>query len=130
MLAGDEPALQIAGQAVGTVGRFQQQRDTLAGLVFHAPVVVDVAEHEITALLPPQRPFGRALRPAKAISQVPDRLGGRDDPLQFRRQLLDTFCPFRHRIPPVAKREMLLGARASPTGKGWRSTPAPATLWQ
>ena len=53
MLAGDEPPLQIAGQAVGAVGRFLEQRDAGAGLVLHAPVVVDIAEQEIAAFLPP-----------------------------------------------------------------------------
>ena len=62
VLAGDQPALKVAGQPVGPVGRFLEQRHALAGLVFHPLVVVDVAEQQIAAFLPPERSFGRALR--------------------------------------------------------------------
>src|SRR4029077_18243163 len=89
MLAGDQSSLQVAGQAVGAIGRFEEQRHALAGLVFHPLVVVDVAEQEKSAFLPPQRPLGRALRSAEAIGEVLDRLRGRNDLLQLWRELLD-----------------------------------------
>src|SRR5207248_7773247 len=55
----------------------------------HPPVVMDVAEQQVAALLPPQRPLGRALRSAEAIGKMLDPLRSRDDPLQLRRQLLN-----------------------------------------
>jgi hypothetical protein len=76
VLAGDESSLQVAGQAVGAIGRFEKQRNAASRLVLHATVVVDVAEQEVAALLPPQRSLGRALRPAEAIGKVLDRLRG------------------------------------------------------
>src|SRR4029077_18542347 len=96
VLAGDQPPLQVARQSIGAVGRLQQQRDTLAGLVLHAAVVVDVAEHEMAAFAPPQWPLGWALRAAKAVGQILDRLRERDDPLQFGSQLLDPLRRLRH----------------------------------
>ena len=44
VLAGDQPALQVARQPVGAVRRLEEQRHTLAGDVLHPLVVVDVAE--------------------------------------------------------------------------------------
>src|SRR5207244_3053252 len=44
---------------------------------------------QVFALLPPQRPFGRALSPAETVGQMLDRLRGRDDLFQFRGELLD-----------------------------------------
>ncbi len=85
VLAGDQPPLQIAGQAVGAVSRLQQQRNALAGLVFHPAIIVDVAEHEIAAFVPPQWSLGRSLRPAKAVGQFLNRLRDFDDPVEFRR---------------------------------------------
>src|SRR6202011_653252 len=59
VLASDQPALEVAGQTVGAVRRFLEQRSAFARLVLHPPVVVDVAEQQVAALLPPQRPFRR-----------------------------------------------------------------------
>ena len=89
VLAGDESSLQVAGQAVGAIGRFEKQRNAASRLVLHATVVVDVAEQEVAALLPPQRSLGRALSPTEAIGEVLDRLRGRNDLLELRRKLLD-----------------------------------------
>src|SRR5258707_11491417 len=81
--------MQVAGQPIGPIGRLQQQRDAFARLVFHAFVVVDVAEDQEAAFLPPQRPLGRSLWAAEALGEVLDRLGRGDDLFQLPRQLLD-----------------------------------------
>src|SRR6516165_968184 len=101
VLAGDEPSLQVAGQAIGAIGRLQQQRHAFARLVFHAPVVVDIAEHQMAAFAPPQRPFGRPLRAAKPVGQVVDRLRRRDDPVQLGSERLDPLGRLGHGIPPI-----------------------------
>src|SRR5262245_33565706 len=89
MLGREQPSLQVAGEAVGAVGRLLEQRDALAGRVLHAPVVMDVAEQEIAALLPPHRPFGRPEIAAEAGGEFLDRLRGRDDLVELGRELLD-----------------------------------------
>ena len=61
VLAGDEPALAVAGVAVGIVRRLAEHADR-AGLLlpFHDPVVRDVAEQQIAAVAEPHRPLGKA----------------------------------------------------------------------
>src|SRR5258708_36763116 len=101
MLAGNERALKIAGQAVRPVGRLEEQRGAaLARLMLHPAVVVDVAEQEVAALVPPQRPLGRALRPAKPVGQVLDRPRWRQNLFKLRGQLLDSRARLR---PPHGK---------------------------
>jgi hypothetical protein len=63
----------------------------LARRIFHTAVAIDVAEQQIAALLPPQWPLSRAVVAANAISKLIDRLGGTDDLVEFRRELLDPF---------------------------------------
>src|SRR5262245_35820481 len=92
MLGRKQPPLQVAGEAVGAVGRLLEQRDALAGRVLHAPVVVDIAEQEIAALLPPNRPFSRPEIAAKAGGERLERLRRRDDLVEFGRELLDLPC--------------------------------------
>ena len=53
VFAGDEAALEVTRQPVSAVGRLADERYALARLVFHAPVVVDVAEQQVAALGPP-----------------------------------------------------------------------------
>ena len=53
VLASEQPALQVAGQPIGAVGRLQEQRDALAGLVFQPLVIMDIAEQQIAAFMPP-----------------------------------------------------------------------------
>src|SRR5262249_3610478 len=60
VLAGDQPALDIAGEPIGPVGRLLEHGDTLPRRVFHTLVVMDIAEQEVAAFLPPDRPFGGA----------------------------------------------------------------------
>src|SRR3954471_1217997 len=60
-----------------------------------ADVVVDVAEQEIPALLPPERPLRWAERTAEAVGEMLDCLRRRQDLLQLGRQLLDARGPLR-----------------------------------
>src|SRR5882724_5980329 len=89
MLGREQTPLQIAGETVRPVGWLLEHADALAGRVFHAPVAMDVAEQKIAALLPPHRPFGRPEIAAEARGKLLDRLGGRDDLVKLRRELLD-----------------------------------------
>jgi hypothetical protein len=70
VFAGQQPALQVAGEAIGLVGVLLEYGDALAGRVFHAFAGVDVAEQQIAALLPPQRPFGRTKRTSEVVANV------------------------------------------------------------
>jgi hypothetical protein len=96
VLARKQPALEIAGQAVGAVGRLEVDGGALlSGHVFHAAVVVDVGEQEVTALLPPQRPLRRPERAAESGGQLLDRLARRDDLVELGRELLDALVRLR-----------------------------------
>jgi hypothetical protein len=80
--------------------------DALARRVFHPLAGIDVAEQEIAAFLPPQRPFGRSERPAEALAELEDRLGRGDDSVEFRRKFLDSLGGLRRRRPmplPIAR---------------------------
>ena len=90
VLAGEQAALQIAGEPVGAVGRLEIHGHALRRRVLHAPVVVDVAEQQVAALLPPQRSLGRSERATEAVGQVLDRLVDRDDLVE-----LDASCSIR-----------------------------------
>src|SRR5580700_6342827 len=67
LLAGQQPALEVAGQPVGLVGLVLENAHALAGRVFHPLAGVNVAEQEVAAFLPPHRPFHRAERAAQAV---------------------------------------------------------------
>src|SRR5882724_3282308 len=89
MLGREQTPLQIAGETVRPVGWLLEHADALAGGVLHAPVVVDVAEQKIAALLPPHRPFGRPEIAAETGGELLDRLRRCDDLVKLGRELLD-----------------------------------------
>jgi hypothetical protein len=70
--AGDEAALDVAREPVSPVGRLLEFHRPLTGRVFHAPVAIDVTEQQVTALLPPNRTFGRAVVAADAVGKLID----------------------------------------------------------
>src|SRR5262249_31946990 len=74
------------------------------------PVVVDIAEQQVAAFMPPQRSLCRALRSAIAVGEVLDRLARRDDGFQRAVELLD------------ARRQIVRHCRSSPTRSGARSS--------
>ena len=68
MLAGDEPALAVAGVAVGIVGGPAEVAEGAGNLVpFHDPVVGDVAAQQVAAVAEPDRPLGPAQPGGKAL---------------------------------------------------------------
>ena len=87
-LAGDQPALGIAGQAVGAVGLLLGDGGALPRRVLDAAVFPDRAEQEIAALLPPHRAFGVAAA-AETGRQLQDRLRGGNDLVEFRLERVD-----------------------------------------
>ena len=95
MLAGDQPALAVAGIAVGEVRRLAEDADR-AGLLFPLDdaLVGNVAAQQIAPVAEPHRPFG----PAQAGGQ----------PLH-RRQLQPVF--FKARIEGVNRRIGIIGRR-------------------
>src|SRR5712691_6433858 len=58
MLAGDQPALEVSGQPIGAVRRLLEYGHALPRRVLHAPVVMNIAEQQVAAFLPPDRSFG------------------------------------------------------------------------
>ena len=61
MLAGDEPALAVAGVAVGVVGRAAEDGEAAVLLAeLHDPVVRDVADQHVAAVGEVHRPLGPA----------------------------------------------------------------------
>src|SRR5215472_9168841 len=60
LLAGDQPALKVAREPIGTVRRLLEHTDALTGRVFHPPVIMDITEQQIPTLLPPYWPFDRS----------------------------------------------------------------------
>jgi hypothetical protein len=95
VLAGQQPALEVAGEPVGPVGLLLEYRDALAWRVLHPLAGVDVAEQEIAAFLPPQRSLGRPQRAAKAAAHFDDGLIRRKDAIKLRRELLDALGGLR-----------------------------------
>src|SRR5262249_5845812 len=69
VLTCEEPPLQIAREPVRAVGRLEIDGHAIARRVFHAPIVVDIGEQEVAALLPPERPLGGAHPAAAARCQ-------------------------------------------------------------
>src|SRR5262249_6212079 len=49
---------------------------------FHPLAGIDVAEQQVAAFLPPQRPFGRTKRTSESARDLADRLGGGNDLVQ------------------------------------------------
>jgi hypothetical protein len=95
MLAGNQPALQIASEAIGAVGSVLEDAQALAGRVLHPLAGVNVAEQEIAALLPPHRAFSRSEFAAEPGRQLFDRLIGGDDFFELRRKLIDPLAGLR-----------------------------------
>ena len=94
VLAGNEPALQVAGQAVGAVGWLVVNAGAPARHELDAAVVVDVAEQQVSAVGPPHRPLGRAVVSTVVVGRVPRDLGiGGNDAGEFRGKLLDRHNP-------------------------------------
>ena len=113
MLAGDEPALAVAGVAVGEVRRLAEDAD-LAGLLLplEDAVVRDVAPQQIAAVAEPHRPLG----PAAAGIEALDR--GAEDAVavEARIEALDQGVGIAGLVAPAAARGVLGGHRwvASP----------------
>jgi hypothetical protein len=105
VLAGDQTALEVAGQPVGLVGLVLEHGDALARRILHPLAGIDVAEQEVAAFVPPQRPFGRSKRPAEALAQLEDRLGRRDDGVELRRKSLDALGGLRRRAADTARED-------------------------
>ena len=95
VFAGEQPALEVAGQPIGPVRCLLERRHALPRRVFHPPVVVNVAEQQIAALLPPDRSFGGSECAAEAIGELLDGFGRRDDRVQPLLQLLDPLGSLR-----------------------------------
>ena len=96
MLAGEQPPLQVAGEAVGAVGRLLEHGHArLPRRVLEALVGMDVAEQEIFSLLDPHRPFRRAELAAEAGSDFLDRLRLVEDTVELRIELLDALGALR-----------------------------------
>ena len=76
--------------------------DALPRRVFHAPVVADIAEQQVAALLPPDRPFGGSELAAQAGGQFPDRLRGVDDRVQAWIKPLDPLARLGRRSSKAA----------------------------
>ncbi len=101
MLAGNQPALAIAGQAVGIIGRLAIDTDSFFRMPLVAPVVGIVAEQQKAPVLPPSagfpphRPFRDAQHAAlvgesaEAAPQPFHLLVGRDYPFEARTGLLN-----------------------------------------
>ena len=106
MLAGEQPALEVAGQPIGAVRRLLDQGHALARHVLHPPVVMNVTEQQIAAFLPPHWSFGGPLGAAEAIGQHLDRLGQGDDLFQLRSELLDPLAAWADAplTPPATAR--------------------------
>src|SRR5262249_54398791 len=100
--AGNRPPVQTARGAVPPVHALLEQGRALAGRVLHPPVVVDVAEEQVTAFLPPDRPFGGAESAAISAAQFLYGLGRGKDTAQARIELLDPPRTLRPRAANAA----------------------------
>src|SRR5262249_57763261 len=97
--------MQIAREPVRAVGRLEIDGHALARRVFHAPVVVDIGEQEVAALLPPEWPLGGSQRAAGAGCPFPYRFPHGDGFVELRRQPL--YAPLRAPVcfpPPPPRR--------------------------
>src|SRR5205807_8139751 len=93
MLARQEPAVEVASEAIGLVGWLLEQGNALSRRVLHPAAVMDIAKQQIAPFLPPQRSFDGSKRATHAISQLPDGLGNGNDPFQFRERI--ALCAWR-----------------------------------
>jgi hypothetical protein len=89
MLAGNEAALEVAREPIGTVRRLLKHGHALARRIFHALVVMDITEQQVPAFFPPERTFGWPQRSAKALGQHLDGLRWGEDLFEFRSELLN-----------------------------------------
>src|SRR5262249_13923411 len=103
VLTCEEPPLQIAREPVRAVGRLEIDGHAIARRVFHAPIVVDIGEQEVAALLPPERPLGGSQRAAEAGCQFLDRLVHGDDLVELRRKPLNAWLHLRLRLRSRAR---------------------------
>jgi hypothetical protein len=69
VFAGDEPALEVAGEPIGLVGGLLDQSDTHARRPLQPPIIANVTEQEIAAFLPSHWAFGRSTRATKAAGE-------------------------------------------------------------
>src|SRR5262249_16437743 len=92
--------MQIAREPVRAVGRLEIDGHALARRVLHAPVIVDVGEQEVAALLPPEWPLGGSQRAAEAGCQFLDRLVHGNDLVELRRKPIDAWLHLRLRLRP------------------------------
>jgi hypothetical protein len=106
--AGDQPALGIAGQAIGAVGLLLGDTGALPRRVLDAVVFPDRAEQEIAALLPPHRAFGVAAA-AEPGRQLQDRLRGGNDLVEFRLERVDSLGRLGPGDAAIAKGEAARG---------------------
>ena len=65
VLGCDQPALEVAGEAVVSIHRFSLNGYARSGGVAHAAVVVDVAEQQVSAVAPPEGALGWTFRAAE-----------------------------------------------------------------
>src|SRR6266446_8210850 len=86
---GHQPPLPVAREAVGPIGGLLHHTDASAWGPSYASIVADIAQQEIPAFVPPQRPFGRTHVIAEAVGQFFHLLPWRHDAFQGRMMLLD-----------------------------------------
>src|SRR5262249_34549372 len=86
---GHQPPLPVTGEPIRSIGGLLHHANASAWSPFHAPIVANIAKHEISAFVPPQRPFGRTHVIAKATGQFFHLLLWRYDTFQGRMMLLD-----------------------------------------
>src|SRR6266699_5305586 len=86
---GHQPPLPVAGEPVGAIGGLLHHTDASAWSPLHAPIVANIAKHEISAFVPPQRSFGRPLVIAKAAGQFFHFSSWRHNTFQGRMMLFD-----------------------------------------
>src|SRR5262245_3078151 len=85
---GNQPPLPVAGESVCSIGGLLYHTDASLWSPFHTPIVANIAKHEISAFVPPQRPFGRPQIIAKAAGQFFYFLSWRHNTFQGRMLLL------------------------------------------
>lgn len=88
MLAGQEAALRVSGEAVGLVGAGLEFGQAVGVVVAHATVASDVAEEQVATLLEPDRAFGGPPGDAKGGTVAAETAG---EPFDFLVQVDDLF---------------------------------------
>ena len=92
VFGGDEASLGVAGESVVAVDGFGVHGDAGAGGVAHSAVVVDVAEQEVAAVVPPEGAFGGALGAAETGAVFGDGGVGVNDGVQGGGKFFDGHC--------------------------------------